>query len=62
MKLIVENNEVFSPEEAAEQLDIGIATLWRWVKSGKIISFKLSGRTLFPKSEIERLKEDKGSI
>lgn len=54
-KVIVDLEEFYELNEAAENLGIGIATLFRWMKKNSIISVKLSGRTLIPKSEIERL-------
>lgn len=32
---------VVTPRRAAELLDVGIATVWRHIKSGKLKSFKL---------------------
>lgn len=60
-KLMVDTEELYPPEQAAELIGIGIATLWRWVKRGKLIPLRLSGRTFIPKSEVERLKEEKAS-
>lgn len=44
-------------EEAARKLNIGIATLFRWMRSGKIIPIRIYRRTFIPKSEVERLKK-----
>ena len=55
-KLLVDTNEVCEPAEAAKLIGIGYATLYRWIKAGKLIPIRLSGRTLIPQSEIERLK------
>ena len=43
--------------QAASELNIGIATLFRWMKSGKITPQRLYRRTFIPKSEVERLKK-----
>ncbi len=43
--------------EAAQELGIGIATLFRWMKSGNIIAIRIYRRTFIPKSEVERLKK-----
>jgi len=61
-KMVIDTDEVYELEEAARLLDIGIATLFRWMKKGKIVPLKLSNRTFIPKSEIERLnlKKNKG--
>jgi len=50
-------NDACGPEEAANLLGRGIATIWRWIRDGKIIAIKIGGRTLIPRQEIERLKK-----
>ena len=55
LKFSVDSEELVTIQQAAELLQIGIATIYRWMKSGKIHSLKLSRNTLIPKSEIERL-------
>ena len=32
---------VVTPQKAAELLDVGIATVWRHIKNGKLVSTKL---------------------
>lgn len=54
--IIVDAGEVYDAEEAARLIGIGYATLYRWIKGGKLIAVKLAGRTLIPRSEVERLK------
>jgi len=44
-------------EEAAGELNIGIATLYRWMSSGKIFPIRIYRRTFIPRSEVERLKK-----
>jgi len=48
-------------EQAAQELGIGIATLFRWMRSGKIVPERLYRRTFIPKSEVERLKRAKAT-
>ena len=55
-KRVVDTGEFYDTEEAARLIGIGIATVWRWIKANKIIAIKIAGRTLIPKSEVERLK------
>jgi len=55
-KIAVDTGEVYGAMEAARLIGIGYATLYRWIKNGKLICIKLAGRTLIPKSEVERLK------
>ncbi len=59
-KLIVDTAEVYETTEAALILGIGYATLYRWIKEDKIIPLRVGGRTLIPKSEVERHKNCKG--
>ena len=55
-KITIDTNEVCEPAEAARLIGIGYATLYRWIKAGKLIPIRIAGRTLIPVSEIERLK------
>jgi excisionase family DNA binding protein len=50
-------DDACGPEEAANLLGRGIATIWRWIRDDKIIAIKIGGRTLIPRQEIERLKK-----
>jgi len=54
-KILVDTGEVYSAQEAADLLEISYATIYRWIKANKIIPLKIVGRTLIPKSEVERL-------
>ena len=55
-KIVVDTGEIYSAADAAREIGIGYATLYRWIKKGKIIVVKLAGRTLVPKTEVERLQ------
>jgi excisionase family DNA binding protein len=44
-------------EEAARELNIGIATLYRWMRKGDIIPIRIYRRTFIPRSEVQRLKK-----
>ena len=54
MKIVVDTGEVYGAGEAAKLIGIGYATLYRWIKENKIIPLRLAGRTLIPKTEVER--------
>ena len=54
-KIIVDTGEVYGAMDAARLIGIGYATLYRWIKSGKLIPIRLAGRTLIPKIEVERI-------
>jgi excisionase family DNA binding protein len=53
--------DAYAPEEAAKLLGKGIATIWRWIRSDKILAVRIGGRTLIPKREIDRLKKEQDS-
>ena len=55
-KIVLDTDEVYELQEAANLLNIGIATLFRWMKKGDIIPLRLKGHTYIPKGEVERLK------
>jgi len=55
-KIVIDADEVYELKEAAALLNIGIATLFRWLRKGKIMALKIGRRTLITKGEIERLK------
>ncbi len=59
-KIVIDEDEVYGLNEAAQLLDIGIATLFRWMSKGKIAPLRLFRRTFIPKSEVERLKRETG--
>jgi excisionase family DNA binding protein len=55
-KILVDMDDVVSVDTAAEQIGISVPTAWRWIRKGKLIKISLAGRTLVPKTEIDRLK------
>ena len=59
-KIVVDTDELYETKEAAELMGIGYATLYRWIKKGKLLPVRVSGRTLIPKYEIERLSKESG--
>ena len=52
-------DEAYGPEEAAKLLGKGIATIWRWIRSGKMLAVRIGGRTLIPEREVERLQKER---
>jgi len=54
-------DNVYETTEAARLIGIGYATLYRWIKAGKITPIRIAGRTLIPKSEVVRLKNKEGT-
>lgn len=59
MDSIINMNHLYKPAEAAQLIGIGYATIYRWIKAGKLIPVKIAGHTLIPKNEIDRLKRNR---
>ena len=57
-KVVVDMDEVYDVNETAALLGKGVATIWRRIKDEKIAVVRIGGRTLVPKSEVERLKRE----
>ena len=57
-KIVVDTEEFYSVEEAAEELSKGVATIWRRIKDKSILTLKIGGRTLIPKTEVERIQKE----
>lgn len=54
-KFLVDSSDVYTVEEAAAMLSKSRMTIFRWIKDGSLIPLKIHGRTLIPKTEIERI-------
>ena len=56
----------YTLSEAAQRLGVNRMTLSRWLKTGKIEAYRVGRKRMFPKWEIELLKEQcnrkKGTI
>jgi len=50
--------DLLDVDEAADCLGKGVATIWRWVRDGRISVIHLGGRTLIHKDEILKLKDN----
>ena len=47
--------------EASRRLGINYATLWRWIKKGKVAPVRLLGMPFLTLDQIESLKNDKNN-
>ena len=48
--------ENYRPKEAAAYLGVGISTIWRYIKNGKLTAHKISDRvTIIHRFELEKL-------
>jgi excisionase family DNA binding protein len=55
----VSTDDLYSTEEAAKELGIGYATLFRWIKAGRLTPLRSEHRTYIPKTEVDRLKKER---
>ena len=53
-----DNRLAYGVTEAAAALSVGTATVWRWVKDGKVKTLKIGCRTLIRREELVRLLDD----
>ncbi len=49
----------YTLSEAAQHLGVNRMTLSRWLKTGKIEAYRVGRKRMFPKWEIELLKEQR---
>lgn len=47
----------FGVADAAKAMSVSKATVWDWIRQGKVQPKKIGGRTLIPRSELLRLLE-----
>ena len=55
--VLFDTDQLYDTKEASKLMGIGYATLYRWIKVGRIMPVRIAGRTLIPLSEIERLSK-----
>jgi len=58
VKIVIDMPDLYDTNEAAQILGIGYATVYRWIKAGKLIPVRVDKRTLIPKSELQRVKNE----
>ena len=56
-KLMATGKLAYRVDEACHMLGIGRTSLYELVKSGELKLIKIAGRTLVPRSELERLTD-----
>jgi predicted site-specific integrase-resolvase len=57
MPKIIDTENYVSVEDAAELLDISIATAWRWKKSGRLETTNVFGRILVSRDDIDKARQ-----
>ncbi|MDD5700409.1 MAG: helix-turn-helix domain-containing protein [Dehalococcoidales bacterium] len=58
MEIRMRTDDVLSIDDAAQELGIDRATVYRRLAKGTMISVRFGGAQYIPKSEIERLKKE----
>lgn len=61
MEIRVRTDDLMSVVAAAKELGRPRITIYRWIEAGKIVGIKLGGIIFIPKSEVERLKNEKAT-
>ncbi len=61
MEIKVATSDLLSVAQAAHELERPRSTIYRWADAGKIHAIKLGGILFIPKSEVERLKNEKAA-
>lgn len=57
----IETEGLYDIDEALREIGIGYATLFRWIKKGRLTSVKIAGKNYFPQCEIDRLKRERNN-
>jgi len=58
-KILLEVEGLLDVQEALDELQIGYATLYRWIKKGLVFPVKINGQNYFTKSDVDRLKSQR---
>ncbi|MBA7711728.1 hypothetical protein ES703_120694 [subsurface metagenome] len=61
LEVRVRTEDLSSVANAAKELGRPRVTIYRWIEAGKIVGIKLGGILFIPKSEVERLKNEKAT-
>ena len=60
-KIVISTNDVMTVRQAAREIGVHFATVYRWVDARVIAGVKLGGILFIPKSEVERLKNSQAT-
>lgn len=55
IQITIESGDLYSVSRAAKDLYRPRVTIYRWIKTGKVLSIKLGGVIFIPVTEVERL-------
>jgi len=54
-----QTTDFMTARQAAKQIGVHFTTIYRWVEAGTILSINFGSILFIPKSEVERLKEQR---
>jgi len=55
-KVVLEVEGLLDIQEALDQLQIGYATLYRWIKKGQLFPVRIGNRTYITRADVERVR------
>ncbi len=60
-KITISTDDLLSVPQAAKQLGVHFATVYRWIEKGRIHPFRIGGQVFVTVDEIRALKEQRAS-
>jgi excisionase family DNA binding protein len=62
VKLTISTNDALSIAETCRKIGVSRRTIYRWINSGKLSTLSIAGKTLIPKSEVQRLRKEHRNV
>lgn len=59
MEIKLTSNDLVTATQAAKTLKCARLSVYRWVKSGRIVGVDLAGILFIPKTEVEKLQKER---
>jgi len=59
-EVTITTDDLVSVPQAAKELKVHLATVYRWIKKGIIFPFRIGSQAYIPIKEIEKLKRERG--
>lgn len=59
-KITLSTEDLMPIPVAAKELGVHLATVYRWIKKGTVLPFRIGGQAYIPVEEVERLKRERG--
>ncbi|MBW2562250.1 MAG: helix-turn-helix domain-containing protein [Deltaproteobacteria bacterium] len=58
-KVTISTNDLLSVPQAAKELGVHFATVYRWIDKGKVRPFRIGGQVFITADDLKALKEHK---